>query len=115
MHGGDVQITAREAGTVTVVEFEGHLDTNTAPEAQERLDGLQDGGVQKILVSFEKLDYISSAGLRVLLATAKRLGASGGSLRICGLNETVSEVFEISGFSVILSVFGNEAEALEGF
>ena len=62
-----MQITAREEGAVTVVEFEGHLDTNTAREAQEHLDGLQDGGVQKILVSFEKLDYISSAGLRVLL------------------------------------------------
>lgn len=110
-----MQITEREEGAVTVVEFEGHLDTNTATEAQEHLDGLQDGGVQKILVSFEKLDYISSAGLRVLLVMAKRLGASGGSLRVCGLNETVSEVFEISGFNVILSVFGNEAEALEGF
>ena len=83
-----MQITAREAGSVTVVEFDGHLDTNTATEAQEHLDGLQDGGVQKILVSFEKLDYISSAGLRVLLVVAKRLGASGGSLRVCGLNET---------------------------
>ena len=71
--------------------------------------------MQKILVNFADLDYISSAGLRVLLTTAKRLGGSGGTLRICGLNETVSEVFEISGFSVILSVFPNETEALEGF
>jgi anti-anti-sigma regulatory factor len=43
------------------------------------------------------------------------MGAAGGSFRICGLNETVDEVFEISGFSMILNVFGNEAEALEGF
>ncbi len=100
---------------MTVVGVEGNLDTNTAPDAQQHLDGLQDGGVQKILVNFTDLDYISSAGLRVLLATAKRISASGGSLRICGLNETVSEVFEISGFSVILNVFGSEADALEGF
>ena len=110
-----MNISSREEGGVTVVGFEGNLDTNTAPDAQQHLDGLQDDGVQKILVNFGDLDYISSAGLRVLLVTAKRLGASGGSLRICGLNETVSEVFEISGFSVILSVFGNEAKALEGF
>ncbi len=110
-----MNISSREEGGVTVVGVEGNLDTNTAPDAQQHLDGLQDDGVQKILVNFADLDYISSAGLRVLLATAKRLGGSGGSLRICGLNETVNEVFEISGFSVILSVFGNEAEALEGF
>jgi anti-sigma B factor antagonist len=110
-----MNISTREEGEVTVVGVEGNLDTNTAPDAQQHLDGLQDNGVRKILVNFETLDYISSAGLRVLLATAKRLGTSGGSLRICGLNETVNEVFEISGFSVILSVFGDEAEALEGF
>jgi anti-sigma B factor antagonist len=110
-----MNISSREEGGVTVVGVEGHLDTNTAPDAQQHMDGLQDDGVQKILVNFADLDYISSAGLRVLLATAKRLGGSGGSLRICGLNETVSEVFEISGFSVILSVFGSEAEALESF
>ena len=110
-----MNISSREEGGVTVVGVEGNLDTNTAPDAQQHLDGLQDDGVQKILVNFADLEYISSAGLRVLLATAKRLGGSGGSLRICGLNETVNEVFEISGFSVILSVFGNEAEALEGF
>ena len=110
-----MNISTREEGDVTIIGVEGNLDTNTAPEAQQHLDGLQDDGVLKILVDFATLDYISSAGLRVLLATAKRLGASGGSLRICGLNETVNEVFEISGFSVILNVFGDEAEALEGF
>ena len=50
-----------------------------------------------------------------LLATVKRLKAAGGSLRISGLNETVQEVFEISGFSTILAVFATEAEALQGF
>ena len=110
-----MNVASRSEGDVTVVHVEGNLDTNTAPDAQQHLDALQDSGVGKILVNFTDLDYISSAGLRVLLATAKRMGAAGGSLRICGLNETVNEVFEISGFSVILNVFGTEAEALEGF
>ena len=110
-----MNISTRDAGGVAVVDVEGNLDTNTAPEAQQHLDALQDDGAQKILVNFTDLDYISSAGLRVLLATAKRMGAAGGSFRICGLNETVNEVFEISGFSMILNVFGSESEALEGF
>jgi len=110
-----MNISSRDEGGVTVVGVEGNLDTNTAPDAQQHLDGLQDDGVLKILVNFADVDYVSSAGLRVLLATARRLGGSGGTLRICGLNETVSEVFEISGLSMILNVFGSEAEALEGF
>jgi len=110
-----MEIATSEVESVSVVRIAGNLDTNTAPEAQQHLDDLQDAGVDKILVNFEALGYISSAGLRVLLATAKRLGAAGGILHICGLNETVDEVFEISGFSVILSVFGTEQEALQGF
>jgi anti-sigma B factor antagonist len=110
-----VNITTADAEGVTVVRFEGNLDTNTAPEAQDHLNGLASEGAAKILVDFEHLDYISSAGLRVLLATAKKLRGVGGNLRLCTLNETVAEVFEISGFSTIFAVFPSEAEALEGF
>ncbi len=110
-----MNISSREEGGVTVVGVEGHLDTNTAPDAQRHFEGLQDAGVQKILLDFGDLDYITSAGLRVLFVTAKRFGASGGSLRICGLSELVKEVFEISGSEEILDVFGTTAEALEGF
>ena len=97
-----MEITTSEVDSVSVVRIEGNLDTNTAPEAQQHLDALQDDGVKKILLDFEALGYITSAGLRVLLSTAKRLGAAGGNLHICGLSETVDEVFEISGFRMIL-------------
>ena len=110
-----MKISHDERDGVAVIRFEGNLDTNTAPEAQDTLDGLVAGGTTKVLVDFEALDYISSAGLRVLLATAKKLRGSGGNLRLCSLNETVAEVFEISGFSTIFAVFPSEAEALEGF
>jgi anti-anti-sigma factor len=73
-----VNIAVSDAGGVTVVRFEGNLDTNTAPDAQERLDALLDQGSTMVLIDFEALDYISSAGLRVLLATAKKLRGSSG-------------------------------------
>ena len=101
--------------TVTVVEMEGNLDTNTSVEAQDHINGLIDDGATKLLTDFTKVDFVSSAGLRVLLATAKRLGGIGGSLRICGLNEAVNEVFEISGFSTILDVFPTREDAMKGF
>lgn len=110
-----MNITTTEVEGITIAEFEGNLDTNTAPDAEERLGELLEKGVTKILVDFTTLNYISSAGLRVLLVTTKRLGGTGGSLRLCGLNETVDEVFEISGFSTIFSVFGTRDEALDGF
>ncbi len=110
-----MNITTTEVEGITIAEFEGNLDTNTAPDAEERLGELLEKGVTKILVDFTTLNYISSAGLRVLLVTTKRLGGAGGSMRLCGLNETVDEVFEISGFSTIFSVFKSRDEALEGF
>jgi anti-sigma B factor antagonist len=110
-----LEIHDRAAGGVTIVQLDGNLDTNTAPDAQVHFDGLANGGQTRIVVDFGSLNYISSAGLRVLLATAKKLKGMGGQLRMFGLNDTVHEVFEISGFSTIFSVFTTEAEALEGF
>jgi anti-sigma B factor antagonist len=110
-----MQILSEFMNNVTIVRLEGNLDTNTSTDVQEFLNKAIDDGAVKIAVSFEKVDFVSSAGLRVLLATAKKLGGTGGSLRVCGLNETVTEVFEISGFSTILNVFPSETEALSGF
>jgi anti-anti-sigma factor len=110
-----MNITSKTVDSVTVVHLEGNLDTNTSVEAQENLNKLIDEGASKVLVNFEKVDFVSSAGLRILLATAKRLSGTGGNLRITNLNETVNEVFEISGFSTILSVFPTEEEGVKGF
>ena len=110
-----MELNIKEVNTVQVVGFTGNLDTNTAPEAESQINALLDDGASNILINFENLNYISSAGLRVLLATAKKLMASGGSLKICSLNSTVQEVFDISGFSTILSLAVNEADALAAF
>jgi anti-anti-sigma factor len=112
--GRFMEITTRTQQDVTLVAFAGNLDSNTSPQAQQTLDEILAGGGRKMVVDFTALDYISSAGLRVLLGTAKRLRGAGGALRLFGLNETVREVFQISGFSTILAVFATEADALEG-
>ncbi len=109
-----MNIKTRTERDITVVALAGNLDSNTSPEAQQALDAILAGGSRKIVVDFTALDYISSAGLRVLLGAAKRLGGAEGGLRLFGLNETVREVFHISGFSTILSVSATEADALKG-
>jgi anti-sigma B factor antagonist len=109
-----MDITTRTENDITLIAFAGNLDTNTSPEAQQALDGIVEAGGTKIVVDFTTLDYISSAGLRVLLATAKRLNGVGGTMHMFGLNDTVEEVFEISGFSTIFKVFSDENAALAG-
>lgn len=110
-----MDISVTDIGPVKVFRLDGNLDTNTSSEAQEHLSHQINEGATKVLVNLEKVDFVSSAGLRVLLATAKQLGTVGGALRISDLNETVKEVFEISGFSTILDVFSTETEALDSF
>ena len=110
-----MEITTRDVNDVKVVQIEGELDTGSSPNAQNQLDQLRGQGVKKILLDLTNLDFISSAGLRVLLATAQELKEDSGDLRVCSLNREVKEVFDISGFSTLLMVFDNEAKALSGF
>ena len=110
-----MEIIEREEGEVRVLSLVGRLDTNTTPGAETQINALLDSGANKLLINFEKIDYVSSAGLRLLLATAKRMKGSAGYLRICCLNPTVQEVFDISGFASILSVSVAERDALDAF
>ena len=110
-----MDISVEKADSVTVIRFVGNLDTNSAPGGQESLNKIIDDGGSKLLVSLAGVEFVSSAGLRILLATAKRLGSTGGDLRISNLNEVVGEVFEMSGFSTILNVYETEQQALDGF
>jgi anti-anti-sigma factor len=110
-----VEITVRESNDINIIDLEGSLDTGTAPVLNGKLDELTGGGVSKILIVLTGVDFVSSAGLRVLLATTKKLRKTGGDLRLCGLNETVQEVFEISGFDSLMKVFGEEADAMSDF
>jgi anti-anti-sigma factor len=106
-----MQINTRTSNDVHIVAINGSLDSTTSPEAQKSLDEVL-ASAKKVVLDFSQLDYISSAGLRVLLGAAKKLRASSGKLGMFGLNQSVREVFEISGFATILSVYQTEAEAL---
>ena len=110
-----MEINVRESGSVKIVDLQGDLDTNTAPEAESYLKDVIERGSLKVLLNLQKLEYTSSAGLRVFLSTAKQLQTREGTLRVCCLNETVDEIFDISGFTTILNVSKTEEEALAAF
>lgn len=88
-------------GEKLTVAIEGRLDTSTAPELEKELSDLS--GVKELVLDFAKLEYVSSAGLRVLLASQKAMNAQGKML-IKNVNETIMEVFEITGFADILTI-----------
>jgi anti-sigma B factor antagonist len=110
-----MDISVREVRGVNVLDLSGSLDTNTSPAAEDEVNNLISAGHDKILFNFKELDYISSSGLRVLLATAKKLKVSGGLMKVCSLNSVVQEVFDISGFAGILNLATDEEEALTSF
>lgn len=85
-----------------VFALEGRLDTVTAPELEKELKESLDG-IAELTFDFEKLEYISSAGLRVLLATQKVMNRQG-SMKLVRVGETIMEIFEVTGFSDILTI-----------
>lgn len=105
-----MEITSENINDITVLNFSGSLDTSTAPQAEEQVNPFLSDDA-KIIIDLSGTNYVSSAGLRVFLATAKRLGAVNGSLCICNANEVVKEILEISGFTTILDVQDSLEEA----
>lgn len=89
--------------TALTIEVEGRLDTVTAPELEKEVKGGLDS-VQELTFDFSKLEYISSAGLRVLLTAQKLMKKKNGSMVIKGSSEDVLEIFEITGFSTLLDI-----------
>ena len=97
-----MKITKNQNGTTLEVALEGRLDTTTAPDLEKELKYNLDD-VDALTMDFAKLDYISSAGLRVLLSLHKVMQPKGG-MKVINVNEIVSEVFDVTGFSDILTI-----------
>ena len=89
-------------GTAATLEIIGRLDTTTAPELEAIIDGCI-VGIQELVLDCERLEYVSSAGLRVILKTQKLMNAQG-KMKLIRVNETIMEVFEITGFADILTI-----------
>lgn len=97
-----LNITKNAENTALTLVLDGRLDTTTAPQLESELkDSLDD--VTALTLDMEKLEYISSAGLRVLLSAQKRMNTQG-IIKITHAGETVMEIFEVTGFSDILTI-----------
>lgn len=102
-----------KTGNVYVFNIEGRLDSNTSVLFEEKVSNAIDSGEVNLLIDFSQMDYISSAGLRVILMAAKKTKPSGGKVVLSALNENVKEVFDIAGFSSIFSIYLSQEDALK--
>jgi anti-anti-sigma factor len=90
------------------------MDTSNAPDADKQVTGAIEGGASKMVFDFSETEYISSAGLRVILKAAKLLTQKGGALALAGANEQITEVLEVSGFMAMMKCHNSLDEAIAG-
>ena len=108
-----MEITVDKVDGQTVVSLSGRIDSTAAVEFEEKLIEVIDGGVNTMVVDFLRIQFISSAGLRVLLLAAKKVKPYGGKLLLCNMSKEVREVFDISGFSSIFEIHDTIQEAVK--
>jgi anti-anti-sigma factor len=107
-----MKISCSEENGVTVLVFEGRLETNTVAAADQAFAAAVAAGGKNFVWDFSQLAYISSAGLRTVLQALKQVNARGGKLAVCSLSRNVLEVFDISGFKSLLTICPDRAKAV---
>src|SRR5262245_22457972 len=110
-----MNITEDKRGNVILLGIKGRLDASTANQLEEKLLASIDAGERRLALDCSQLDYISSAGLRVLLLAVKRLSRSNGKMVLYALKDQIKEVFDIAAFSPLFPSFTTQEEALRSF
>lgn len=108
-------ITTRQVYEVLVIDMEGRLDSKAAGYGNDEVVRIVKEDHKKILVNLEKLDFISSAGLRVLLLASKLQQEKKGQIKICCANDMVRNVLETCGFNSLISLYPTESDAMKSF
>jgi anti-anti-sigma factor len=109
-----VEIGTRIINGVTVVDIFGRLSTKTSGSATDELNRIA-GESENVLLNLEGMEFLSSAGLRVILRLAKVVNGSAFALKVSGARGMVKEVLEISGFKDLIDIYEEESEALEAY
>jgi anti-anti-sigma factor len=110
-----VEITTATRDGATILSIAGRIDTATAPALEQAINREIESGKRKILLNFSAVTYISSGGLRVLLATAKKLKNPTDRYALCNLAAEVHKILKLAGFTSIFSIYPSEGEALAGW
>jgi anti-sigma B factor antagonist len=109
----NADVTYRSAGNATVIYLDGDLTTNSSPEIEAEILEILEKEAGNLVLNIEKVNFVASTGLRVILSIGKRLNGKGLKLTVCSMNPTTRSVFEMSGFTKLFPTFATEDEALK--
>jgi anti-sigma B factor antagonist len=99
-----MEISQTEENGIVSISIKGRLDADSAPEAEKVVKEALERQTNRFLFNLKALEYLSSAGLRVLLSAAKEMRRRDGKIVLCSLNEFVREIFEVSGFQSLIPI-----------
>jgi anti-sigma B factor antagonist len=110
-----MEIVEQKLGNVNMLSLSGRLDAYSATEVEKKLDSLIEAGQPRLVIDLEKLEYISSSGLRVFLATLKKAKKQQGDIKLACMKPFIKEVFDIAGFSQLFNIFDTRDAAVSSF
>jgi len=109
----EMEIKQKEENGIVSIAIKGRLDADSSPEAEKVVKKALEGQVTRVLFNLGALEYLSSAGLRVLLSAAKEIRRREGKIVLCSLNEFVKEIFEVSGFQSLIPITDSVESGME--
>lgn len=112
---GVVSLKEKKTGDLLVLYMSGRLDAVSAPPVEHRVFDFISQGEHKIILDFSNIDYLSSAGMRMLLSVTKKLKNNDGRMVICNISNNVMDILKMSGFDHILDIAKTEENALQKF
>ncbi len=110
-----MEIIGKKIGNVSIVSLGGRLDAYASSELEQKLNTMVEADEVCLVVSLEKLDYISSSGLRVLLASLKNARRREGDIKLACMKPYIKQVFDVAGFSQLFSIYDLEDVAIQAF
>ena len=108
-----MEITQKEENGILSFTIIGRLDADSSPEAEKVVHDALEGQTTRVLFDLASLEYLSSAGLRVILSTAKEMRRRDGKFVLCSLNEFVKELFDVSGFQSLIPIADSVESGIE--
>jgi anti-sigma B factor antagonist len=111
----DFNVNVRGVGSVNVIELNGYLDAHTAPMLESTFNKLIEENNFRVVVNFETLNYISSAGLGVFMAYVETMRDNKGDIKFSNMQDNVYNIFDLLGFPMLYEFFKDESEAVEKF
>ena len=110
-----MEIATQEYKRVAVMSVSGRVDSSTAPELESQLSQVVDGGRHHIVLDLKDVEYMSSAGLRAMVSTLKKVKRVNGDLRLANPSARVEEVLRLAGLTSIFSIHSTQEEAVASF